>query len=65
MEADVHEDVVAVEDVESEEQWVLHLPEVRDDERVERPDDSRYPNQHETETELVVCVSVGTYQGGL
>jgi hypothetical protein len=51
MEADVDKNIVAIEDVESEDERVLDLPEVGDDVRVERPHNSSDPNQNQTETE--------------
>ena len=54
VEADVDKDIVAIEDVESKDERVLDTPEVGDDVHVERPHNSSYSNQNQTETELVV-----------
>ena len=50
VEADVYEEVVAIQDVEREDQRMLDLPQVRHDVNVERPHHGGDANHHQTET---------------
>ena len=52
MVADIDEDVVAIHHVEGENEWMLHMPQVGQDEGVKCANHSRDANQDEDETQL-------------
>lgn len=62
VEADIYEEVVAIQDVEREDQRMLDLPQVRHDVNVEGPHHGGDANHHQTETELGgrVCACMRT-----
>ena len=58
MEADIDQNVVAIEDVEGEDERMLYRPQIGDNVGVESSNYCGYADKNQAETELCVCVCV-------